>query len=601
MKIKPNVGDSVKCSADSGGVLRVMSDNLIRGYPNPEIAASWNSNWSANIKDIDCGAYTTGEALEEKPPEVPTDNDSEMKCYLARYPDLRRAFGNDLNAANNHWTNNGQREGRDKSCNITDAEADSYLNGYPDLKAAFGTNRIKARKHFYTNGKNEERNFSGPVYDLFNKGDSVKCAGEDNGTVYRAISDNEIRAYPNPDIAATWNSNWGANIKNIDCTGLTKGGNMKIKPNVGDSVKCSADSGGILRVTDDNTIRGYPNPDIAASWNSNWNADIKDINCDLYTTGAALDYNWGTPNDLSDAQAQCYLNRYADVRAAFGYNNIAAAKKHWKDNGKGEGRDFTCDNDPGKQFDTIPDGRAIRCQSQTGNTATYRYVGDKTIRGYPNQGVASSWDPNWASQYTEVDCRDFTIGGNMKTKPNVGDSVKCSADSGGVLRVMSDNLLRGYPNPTIAATWNSNWNADIKDIECGLYTTGEALGYNLSEGQSIACDATSGGRYRYTGGKKRGYPNTTIAGSWDSNWNSPKIVNCADIPDGPVMKIKPNVGDSVKCSADSGAILRVMSDNLIRGYPNPDIAASWNSNWNADIKDIDCDAYTTGANLGYKP
>jgi hypothetical protein len=254
---------------------------------------------------------------------------------------------------------------------------------------------------------------------------------------------------------------------------------MKTKPNVGDSVKCSADSGAVLRVMSDNLIRGYPNPDIAATWNSNWASNIKDIECGLYTTGEALGRNPDyKPNDLTDAQAQCYLNKHADLRAAYGYNNIAAAKKHWKDHGKGEGRDFTCDNDPGKQFDTISDGRAIRCQSGTGNSATYRYVGDKTIRGYPSQGVASSWDPNWGSQYTEVDCRDFTIGGNMKTKPNVGDSVKCSANSSAVLRVMSDNLIRGYPNPDIAASWNSNWGSNIKDINCDLYTTGAALGRN---------------------------------------------------------------------------------------------------------------------------
>jgi hypothetical protein len=497
-----------------------------------------------------------------------------------------------------------------------------------------------------------------------NVGDSVTCAGENDGKVYRTISDNEIRYYPTPQIAASWNSNWGSDIKDIDCTGYTKGADlsynitegqsiacsadspgryrytavgggqkrgypnpqiagswdpnwnspmvvdcadfpdgpaMKIKPNVGDSVKCSADSPAILRVMSDNLLRGYPTPEIAATWNSNWSSDIKDIDCTAYTTGEGLGYKDGKPNDLTDAQAQCYLNRYQDLRAAFGYNNIAAAKQHWKDHGKNEGRDFTCDNDPGKQFDTIPEGQSIACSADS--PGRYRYTGGQK-RGYPNPQIAGSWDPNWNSPMV-VDCADFPDGPAMKVKPNVGDSVKCSADSGHILRVMSDNLLRGYPTPEIAASWNSNWSSDIKDIDCTAYTTGEGLGYNITEGQSIACSANSPGRYRYTavgGGQKRHYPNPQIAGSWDPNWNSPMVVNCAHFADGPAMKVKPNVGDSVTCAGENdGKVYRTISDNEIRHYPNPEIAASWNSNWSSGIKDINCDLYTMGEGLGYKP
>lgn len=45
---------------------------------------------------------------------------------------------------------------------------------------------------------------------------------------------------------------------------------------------------------------------------------------------------------LSDAEAQCYLNRYSDLQAAFGASNLNAAKTHWQEFGYNEGRSYTC-------------------------------------------------------------------------------------------------------------------------------------------------------------------------------------------------------------------------------------------------------------------
>ena len=47
---------------------------------------------------------------------------------------------------------------------------------------------------------------------------------------------------------------------------------------------------------------------------------------------------------LTDKEAQCYLNRYSDLRKAFGANNIKAAKKHWLSNGIREKRTYECPN-----------------------------------------------------------------------------------------------------------------------------------------------------------------------------------------------------------------------------------------------------------------
>lgn len=39
---------------------------------------------------------------------------------------------------------------------------------------------------------------------------------------------------------------------------------------------------------------------------------------------------------------QCYLNRYADLRTAYGNTGVAAAQAHYGTNGQAEGRDNTC-------------------------------------------------------------------------------------------------------------------------------------------------------------------------------------------------------------------------------------------------------------------
>ena len=48
------------------------------------------------------------------------------------------------------------------------------------------------------------------------------------------------------------------------------------------------------------------------------------------------------PTPLTDDQAQCYLDRYTDLRDAFEATNITAAKSHWITTGIDEGRDASC-------------------------------------------------------------------------------------------------------------------------------------------------------------------------------------------------------------------------------------------------------------------
>ena len=130
-------------------------------------------------------------------------------------------------------------------------------------------------------------------------GTSIKCNANDvgsgvNAAVYRYMGGTELRHYPNPPIAASWNSEWSADIKEIDCDGLTEGEKMSYNATVGDPVQCTANDVGsganaaVYRVEADKVLRHYPNPPIATSWDSDWGTTFKKIDCAGFTQGAAM-------------------------------------------------------------------------------------------------------------------------------------------------------------------------------------------------------------------------------------------------------------------------------------------------------------------------
>ena len=89
---------------------------------------------------------------------VPEDYPSQNECYMARYVDLRAAFGKNADAAGNHWTAHGQGEKRNHTCTLSDTEAQCYIDRYPDA----GTDLDQARKHYYEVGMSKNRDFTCP-------------------------------------------------------------------------------------------------------------------------------------------------------------------------------------------------------------------------------------------------------------------------------------------------------------------------------------------------------------------------------------------------------------------------------------------------------
>ena len=149
------------------------------------------------------------------------------------------------------------------------------------------------------------------------------------------------------------------------------------------------------------------------------------------------------------------------------------------------------DNQDDDEDETVPNvltdpvGTPIQCTANdvgSGvNAAVYRYMGGDELRHYPNPPIATSWDPDWATTFKKIDCEGLTEGDKMHYNVTVGEPVQCNAnDVGGglnaaVYRVTEGGVLRHYPNPPIATSWDPDWSTTFKKIDCIGLTKGDNM------------------------------------------------------------------------------------------------------------------------------
>jgi hypothetical protein len=133
------------------------------------------------------------------------------------------------------------------------------------------------------------------------------------------------------------------------------------EPKINAPIRCIANelrgaNNSIYRYIGRDTARWYPSPNIAASWDPNWDK-YSDVNCTNMRLGPDMAYN--IKDKPIGAPIRCIANELRGV-----------------------------------------------------NGSIYRNIGESTLSWYPNPEIASSWDPNWGN-YSEIDCRDLTLGPNM--------------------------------------------------------------------------------------------------------------------------------------------------------------------------------------------
>jgi len=83
----------------------------------------WKEYGFREKRNKNCDIQVVGGPVEApriiaNPRKIPPITDKEAKCYLKRYPDLQKAFGNDIQKAKDHWKKYGFGEKRNKNCDI---------------------------------------------------------------------------------------------------------------------------------------------------------------------------------------------------------------------------------------------------------------------------------------------------------------------------------------------------------------------------------------------------------------------------------------------------------------------------------------------------
>lgn len=134
----------------------------------------------------------------------------------------------------------------------------------------------------------------------------------------------------------------------------------------------------------------------------------------------------------------------------------------------------------------------------------------------------------------------------------------------------------------------------------------------LTKGASVGCkpgtepNGMPAGVYRYSGNNTlQYYPTPEIASSWNPNWTSTVDINCSTYALGDTAtrlnSASLNNGDAVGCrqgkelpNGVQGGIYRYVDDNVLRWYPNPEIANAWDPSWSSRIKWSDCTTYKSG-------
>ena len=263
-------------------------------------------------------------------------------------------------------------------------------------------------------------------------GDTVQCVGDSDGAerpdtvTYRMTSSTEIQHYKSEVVAFSWENAWHVKPMFIDCTDMTIGDDIAMKPSglVDDMVltciKGTVDtpngrSGYYLWM--EYQLRGLTTALISNSWDTSWTTATM-VNC----TGLSL----GDPLPMRPAYS---------------------------------------------------DGASIQCNNNSDGsnkpTRIYRLVDDR-LRLYPEGDIANSWDPEWHVDIKKIDCTGIPIGRPMTlmlTGVAEGDTVQCGnnsdlADNPYMFYRYTHSGLRYFPNASIAFKWDLYWHNKYKTIDC---------------------------------------------------------------------------------------------------------------------------------------
>lgn len=276
--------------------------------------------------------------------------------YLNKYPDLKSAFGNNVQAAIAHFVNYGMNEGRQASSSF---DVISYKNRYQDLRISFGSNLTAYYLHYITNGKAEGRIATGnsPIqyittyngidyssvynfttYTANNADMQQKFSDDDAGAIRhfvtqgmsegrQASNEFNVTSYQSLyyDLRRVFSSNLKAYYMHYVTNGKAEGRSATGSYLGGTTVLNGIDYKSVYNINDYETN----NSDIKNSFGLN---DIAALQHFVY-----YGMSEGRQASPSTFNVFVYKARYTDLQVVFG-NNLKAYYMHYITNGKAEGR-----------------------------------------------------------------------------------------------------------------------------------------------------------------------------------------------------------------------------------------------------------------------
>jgi hypothetical protein len=365
-------------------------------------------------------------------------------------------------------------------------------------------------------------------------GTSIKCNDRNSGAYYR-WSYGKLMYYPNESVANSWDTNWrGASSYNCQRVPTSdNGATMTTKPPDGSILKCDNEGNKFYRYTsNDNKITHYP-----------------------YVTDTFLrQYNNYTGTTWSESMATSRdCNQYNPDRGTFSLPSVT----------------------------TTNDNSIVKCYDK--NHETYYEWKNTKLIGYPSQDVATSWGKNF-NTFSWKDCTNITPEAyTFTSKPDDGAMLTCSDRPESATRKYryssSDNKITYYPyaTPTFLIDYkNQTWDGTTTEKDCRQYDTTNMSTVSFPNvsttpnGTSIKCyDKNHQTVYRWQYGKLMGYPNESVATSWDSNWiNNYTYKDCTGVNETISLETKPNDGSIFKCTDTGDLYYRYdKNNNQLTYYP----------------------------------
>mmetsp|Transcript_14742 Transcript_14742/g.18685 ORF Transcript_14742/g.18685 Transcript_14742/m.18685 type:complete len:235 (-) Transcript_14742:183-887(-) len=165
-----------------------------------------------------------------------------------------------------------------------------------------------------------------------------------------------------------------------------------------------------------------------------------------------------------------------------------------------------------------------------------------------------------------------------------GEPVKCLEISDVTVFRYEGGELRKYPDQFIAMTYNHDYDDEVltyKNCAAMGFTFGPDMELYLAEGRNIICEGREPFIFRWTEGLLRHYPDPMVAASWDSHWEELLRFNCDkyNLEFGPAMELStPDEGDVVICLEDESKVYH-WTDGQLHWYINGAVASSWDPAW----------------------